>query len=562
MEGAFVVSVRSDRHPVLGACRGGSAIFAVLLLLVIGVIIVATVLVSADAAGASTESERQRTQSRALAWSGVQAVMAELAEQRDGLLDGLEPELTEEWSLFTLDDGSRGIVRLLDLDPESASLVVSENAKLDLNTATAEMLALVPGIDEAQARRIVEARGAQPFASIEELLGVEGITPDMVYGTRVSEDAGIFAGEVPAAAAFAGGGDADGGLGDYLTVFSFDPNVQVGVQGEREHRGKLRVNLDQAWSDALEDAIVERFDANVAQLVKQLIDGGQTFTTDSELARVLLDRGVDPEGWSTVFDVFSTTDDEFLAGRVDVNRAGPDVLACVPGITPEKAAAIVDMRSMIDAESRTLPTWLLQEGLIEPEAYAEASDWVTGRSMQWRVRLEVGLMPGEGEGFGEGFGGFDESLPMTMDDLAASWDEPPELDRLLHRMVVEAVIDVASSRPRVAYMREVTLLEPVLAMLRAGAEEADGLEEDEALLDDLASGITAGDDASLDAGLDFGEEMGFATPDAGETELLDPDASGAGDGDLAVESESGAGSGTSAVDRRIGRWTTRKAGGS
>ena len=560
MEGAFVVSIRSDRRAALGACRGGSAIFAVLMLLVIGVIIVASVLVSADAAGTSTESERQRTQSRAMAWSGVQAVMAELAEQREGLLDGLDPELTEEWSLFTLDDGTRGVVRLLDLDPESASLVASENAKLDLNTATAEMLALVPGLDETIAARIVEARAAQPFGSVQELLGIEGITPDMVYGTTFDEDAGLFAAAAPAAAGFGGAAASGGGVGDYLTVFSFDPNVQVGVQGEREHRGKLRVNLDQGWSDALEDAIIERFDANVAQLVKQLIDGGQTFKTDSELASVLLDRGVDAEGWSTVFDVFSTTDDEFLAGRVDVNRAGPDVLACVPGITPEKAAAIVDMRGMIDAESRILPTWLLQEGLIEPEAYAEAADWVTARSMQWRVRIEVGIMPGEGAGFGEGFGGFDESLPMTMDDLAASWDEPPELDRLLHRMVVEAVIDVASSRPRVAYLREVTLLEPVLAMLRAGAVEEDVQSGSEPPLDDLASGTSVGDDASLDAALDFGDEMDFGTPDAGEGGAAVSGA--AGTRGEASAGESAAGTSRGAVDRRIGRWTTRKAGGS
>lgn len=560
MEGAFVLRLRIDHRAAIGASRGGSALFAVLMLLVIGVIIVATVLVSADAAGASTESERHRTQSRALAWSGVQAVMAELSEQRESLLDGLDPDLTEEWSLFTLDDGSRGMVRLLDLDPESASLVASENAKLDLNTATAEMLGLVPGLNETLAARIIEARGSQPFGSVEELLGVEGVTPDMLYGSRSGADEPMFAAPAPAPTPFDDGATAGGGVSDYLTVFSFDPNVQVGVQGEREHRGKLRVNLDQEWSDELEDAIIERFDANVAQLVKQLVDGGQTFSTDSELARVLLDRGVDPEGWSTVFDVFSTTDDEFLAGRVDVNRVGPDVLACVPGITPEKAAAIVDIRGMVDAESRILPTWLLQEGLIEPEAYAEAVDWLTARSMQWRVRIEVGVMPGDGAGFGEGFGGFDESLPMTMDDLAASWEEPPELDRLQHRMVVEAVIDVASSRPRVAYLREVTLLEPVLAMLRADAVEDEGLDAGEPALDDLASEAVAGDDASSDAGLNFGDEMDFALPDAGESRSAASNGTEA-PGETSA-GEAGGGTSGGAVDRRIGRWTTRKAGGS
>ncbi len=167
--------------------RRGGAILAVLFLMVIGIVIAASVLVSADAAGATSRAELHRTQSRAPAWSGVQAAMAELAEQRDGLLDGQAPEITAEWDLYTLDDGTRGGVRLIDLDPHSPAIILPENAKLDINTATAEMLARVPGLDATIGAAIVTARGSTPFTSVGQLLGVEGVTPEMLYGERADE---------------------------------------------------------------------------------------------------------------------------------------------------------------------------------------------------------------------------------------------------------------------------------------------------------------------------------------------------------------------------------------
>lgn len=539
----------------------GSAIAAVLLLLVIGVVIAATVLVAADAASASSGVERRRAQSRALAWSGVQAVMVELAEQREDLLDGLDPQLTPEWSLFTLDDGSRGVIRLIDLDPAGDGLAVAENAKLDINSAAAEMLSGVPGLGETLAARIVAARDERPFTSVEELLRVDGVTPDLLYGRPDNGDDGVPSGSFESGITGEGsggdpalGGGVGRGLVDWLTVFAFDPNVQVGVADDREHRGKLRVNLNQEWSSDLEQAIGERFDSNVAQFVKQLMESGQGFGSDSELAGVVLNMGTDAEGWALVFDVFTTSDDEFLLGRLDVNRASPEVLACLPGIEQQQAEAIVERRETIDSASRAVPTWPMREGLITPDQYRDIADYVSARSMQWRVRLEVGIMPGDSAG-----AGFDSGQPMSMEELAASWDEGAAEERLEHRMVVEAVIDVASSRPRVAYMREVTLLEPVLAMVQAEtsdrAEAALFPEDDPAALDDESL-----DDTDPVDVFDPSGDLDFASADTGDRSSP---ADGEGSGRAEAEPQPVAGSGAgAAVDRRIGRWTTRKAGGS
>lgn len=537
--------------------RRGSTILAVFLLMVIGLVIVASVLVTADAAGASSQAELQRTQSRALAWSGVQGLMAELAEQRDELLDGQPPRITAEWDLYTLDDGTRGVVRFIDLDPESVGVITPENARLDVNSATAEMLAMVPGLDQAIAERIVEAREGSPFTSVGQLLQVEGITPETLFGLSGSESDRPAAGlEADALAGVEAMGSPEG-LAGYLTVFSFDPNVQAGIEGGSDFRGNLRVNLDQSWSDELGRAIAERFDQGTADIVKGMMDSGQTFKTDSELVRVLVDNNLDAEAWPEVLDVFTTSDDQFLRGRVDLNTASAEVLACIPGILPEQAAAIVDAREGIDPSVRLSPCWVVLEGLLSPEDYALAADWVTTRSTQWRVRLEAGIERGDP------LSNFDESAPLTLDQLLASWDEPAG-DTLEHRVVLEAVIDVASTRPRVAYMREVTLLEPVLSMQRA-LHEADAAEDVAAEpADSLA--VEAEDTEGLDpffdedpflinpTEYDSGLDSGEPTPRGGPVEdgVDGPDAGGEGDSEPRDP--------PAMIDRRIGRWTTGKAG--
>lgn len=56
---------------------------------------------------------------------------------------------------------------------------------IDLNTADAAMLRLLPGIGPALAGRIVEDREANgPFASVEDLQRVRGIGPRISEGVR------------------------------------------------------------------------------------------------------------------------------------------------------------------------------------------------------------------------------------------------------------------------------------------------------------------------------------------------------------------------------------------
>ncbi|RMD84292.1 MAG: helix-hairpin-helix domain-containing protein [Candidatus Dadabacteria bacterium] len=56
--------------------------------------------------------------------------------------------------------------------------------RLDLNTATAEQLAELPGIGPVKAAAIVEARKQRPFTSVEDLERVKGIGSHLIANLR------------------------------------------------------------------------------------------------------------------------------------------------------------------------------------------------------------------------------------------------------------------------------------------------------------------------------------------------------------------------------------------
>ena len=66
----------------IGVKRGGSALFTVLVVIAVASMLSAVVLTAGDSTATATDRQVERLTLRAVAWSGVQAAMAELASQR------------------------------------------------------------------------------------------------------------------------------------------------------------------------------------------------------------------------------------------------------------------------------------------------------------------------------------------------------------------------------------------------------------------------------------------------------------------------------------------------
>lgn len=467
--------------------RRGLVILTVLVIVAAAALIATTAIVTAGGERHSAEADARRAESEALAWSGVQLALDELATQRDDLLRGKSPELTASWTLYTTPAGERAVVRLVP--DESANVAFPEGARLDVNTASAESLAKVPGLDESSAQAIVAAR---PVQSVRDLARVSGADLD--------PDA----------------------LSAYLTAYSYEPVVQAGV-GDDARTGRKRINLGGAWTSELANAIDEQWGRGVADVVKGLRDAGATFDSYAEYVRVLSDNKVQRSEWGRIFDAVCTTDDAYEGGRVDMLRAPEAVLACVPGLDEDTASSIVNARDRLsDTERRTL-TWAIDQGILTPEAWAQAAPSLTMRSLQWRVRLEAGFAPPAGE---------TESAAALRDALNA--DEAP----LAGRVVLEAVLDVGSRAARLAFIRDATY-EGAWRLVRADRAVADDdtpIEDDEDQLPDLA--------------------MGRGGPPPGPPPGLPP---GPPPADARGPARDAGASTTAATDPRIGRW--RRAGG-
>lgn len=489
--------------------RGGVVLLAVMVIVVIAVLSATTLIHRAGSELAAAQATLRRTQARAGAWSGVQGVMAELAGQREAMLAGGVPTVTGEWYLGD-DAGPRTRVRLLG----TPDLVESEAGKLDVNAATEGMLAKLRGLGPELAAAIVRERSGGRFASVDDLLRVEGVTLAMLDEAGVSgeEDAGVPA------------------LRSLVTAGSFDPDVQCGLgQRGRDHAGLKRINLNLPWSDSLSRAIDDRFGTGASAGVKTIFDEGNRFGSRRDIASFMRRRALPAELFGEILDAFTCNADLFSPGLVDLNRAPVEVLACIPGIDETAAAEIVMRRDALDDEQRQSVAWPLELGILSPEGFEEAADHVTTRTLQWRVVVESGIV-------GEG---------LSPD---GRW---PDIEEARDRVVLEAVIDLGSSRPRVAYLRDITMLDTARDLRRRAqpATEPDPIGEPTVI--EIGVGPPPEDGG-------FGEGLFAPRPEEPDPDIVEdsesPDPDEVGAEPPMEEAEPGPPDG--AVDNRSGRWTT------
>lgn len=100
------------------------------------------------------------------------ARVADLLELAGGLTDEADPGLVQ--SAAQLTDGRTVVV-------PSRRAPDGERARVDVNTASAQLLTTLPGVGPVTAQRILEGR---PYHSVEDLLRVPGIGPARLEALR------------------------------------------------------------------------------------------------------------------------------------------------------------------------------------------------------------------------------------------------------------------------------------------------------------------------------------------------------------------------------------------
>jgi len=324
---------------------------------------------------------------------------------------------------------------LLESDTPAYGLV-DEASKLNLNTATVEMLEALPYMTAELAASIVDwrdtdaevsANGAESetylllepaynakdgnFESPEELRLVYGADLELLYGEDVNRNGVLDANEDDGDESYPPD-DANGilrrGILAYVTTFSREPNTRedgsarVNLSGQSTQTGdrqpppegqEKQVEEGGEQGMTLTDLLVEVFgDARGQEIVQAL--GAEAGNLGSAL-EFYLRSGISEEEFDEVDDALTTQEGDYVMGLVNVNTASRDVLACIPGIGEEYADELVSVRSGREAEELTTVAWvtevLPEENAVLAGPYLTAKSYVFGADV-----VAVGL---NGRGF-------------------------------------------------------------------------------------------------------------------------------------------------------------------
>jgi DNA uptake protein ComE-like DNA-binding protein len=328
--------------------------------------------------------------------------------------------------------------------------LADESAKLNINDASLDMLAKLPGLKAPQAQALrdfldadnePQPEGAEqeyydllptPYSvrnggldTIDEMLLVRGFTPAVLYGDDANMNCRLDPNEDDGSERFPPDnkdGALNRGLRDLTTVASYDLNVDQ----DGAPRTDINDPEDPLYTNGLPETVVHYI--NVLRQNKgtvlhpaDLLAAKGKFKDDKG-KEMEVESGVGKEELPAVLDLL-TADIEFeLPGLININTASAAVLQTIPGIDASTAEAIVSTRHGLTPDKRRSPAWIFQEDLVNADTFKNVAPYITTRAWQFSFYVV-------------GFG-----LPSG------------------RYRVLEVTIDTAADVPSVTYLRDITRL--------------------------------------------------------------------------------------------------------
>jgi DNA uptake protein ComE-like DNA-binding protein len=331
--------------------------------------------------------------------------------------------------------------------------LVDEASKLNLNTATADMLQNLPRMTTEFAAAIVDWRDAdsdvtpggaetetymrrQPayrcknasFESIDELRLVAGATLEILFGEDANLNGVLDPNENDGDLSPPPddrNGRLDPGILEYVTVYSRESNTRT--------NGSPRINVTSTNQVQLASLLRERLGTERANQI--LARFGRGSGQVNSLLGFYLQSGMTEDEFALVETDLTVTDGNTRAGLVNVNTASETVLACLPGIGPDGAASLVAFRRSHDTRGLSV-AWVA--GVLDRQSAIQAGPYLTTRSYQ--VSADVAAVGHHGRGFRRARHVFDATagtpkMIFRQDLTGRGWALGPDVlrDRLLAR---------------------------------------------------------------------------------------------------------------------------------
>lgn len=298
---------------------------------------------------------------------------------------------------------------IIGRDPQNANStepyfgLIDESSKLNLNTATLDMLQLLPIITPEIAAAIVDWRdtnsdvttgGAEEdtymrlnppyhcknsdFETVDELRWIAGMNLSYLYGEDANLNGVLDPNENDGNQTLPDDnrdGKLDSGFWEYLTVYSRQPNTNWD--------GTARVNLSAPNSrQALQSLLTDKLGASRSgEIVRNLPPPQRPLGSPLELFIV---GQFSSSEFSLIEDSLTTTNGAYAVGLVNVNSASEAVLACIPGIGTDKASSLAAYRRA-NAGSLTTVSWVAS--VLDRSSAIQAGPFLSGKTYQFSADL-------------------------------------------------------------------------------------------------------------------------------------------------------------------------------
>lgn len=294
--------------------------------------------------------------------------------------------------------------------------LVDEASKLNLNTATLDMLQNLPGMTPELAAAIIDWRDADsnvttggaeddtyqrlnppyhcknaPFESLDELRLVYGMSNSVLFGEDLNLN-GYLDGNENDGTTTPPDDNADGvlnpGIFEYLTVWTREPGTRT--------NGSAKVNIGtvgfppppQLTALFTEKGISSsRAGEIMARLSPASPGRGQPNPPPNNFTSLLefyIRSGMTADEFVLIEGDISTTNG-VVQGLVNVNTASVAVLSCIPGISTNHAMDIVAYRQS-NAGLTNSVAWV-KDALNDTTAATRAGPYLTGRSYQFTADI-------------------------------------------------------------------------------------------------------------------------------------------------------------------------------
>ena len=309
-------------------------------------------------------------------------------------------------------DGYFWILRpSLDDDQTYEFGIGDEAARVSLNAAPEDMLLELPGMTADLAAAILDWRdedsdvspnGAEReyyllldepydckndrFETVDELLLLKGATVDILAGEDANRNGVLDPNENDAADSDPDDnrdGNLDGGLYDYVTVYS--------REGNTDSDGQERVNVNsmstRRLSELLRGVVADsRF--------YQTMDKVRAQRPFANILDFYFRVGLEADEFKQIADKLTTSNARTIEGLVNVNTAPRHVLLCLPELDESDADALIAHRSGSSADLDSI-AWVA-EALPKDKATAIGGS-ITTRSYQFSA--DIVALSGDGRGW-------------------------------------------------------------------------------------------------------------------------------------------------------------------